>query len=162
MLPEWLAVNILPTGKDRTQNWSRLNYTGTTHSRKRVWILTGPKAVKLLLPSCFFHCSSCLPLSQNDTTLHSITWMNTSGSCLREQKIISFLTASMSLDSSPVLCFLRQVGKVSMFILAVRSLDVLGKGNPKAHWNTFAVFFFFSTLYSGLYTKFSCPHLLQL
>lgn len=161
MFPAWLPANILPKGKDR-EIWSRLNYTGSSHSRECEYsqCRPGPKALKLLLSSFFFHCSSCLPLNDNSTTLHPVTRKNTSGSCLRDsRKWISFFTASVSLDSSPVLWFLRQVGKVSMFSSYWQSGPwmSLAKETPK-HTGTPLQF---STLYSGLCTKFTCPHLLQ-
>lgn len=104
---------------------------------------------------------NCLPLSDSGTTLHSITWMNISDSCLRQQKLNLFpysiyvfrlLSCSMFSQAS-------WKGFHVQFILAVRLLDVCGKENLKANWNTFAVFF--STPYSGLCIRLSCPHLLQ-
>lgn len=117
MFPASLAAKISPTGKYRNLLKPELHrYHPFKEESENIQGRPGPKAVKPLLPAFFFHCFSYLPLSDNGTTLHPTTRMNTSGSCLRESRNwISSLTASMSLDSSPVLCFLRQVGKVSMF-----------------------------------------------
>lgn len=157
-----MAANLLPTGKERNSVKAELHRHHPFRDQSvNTQCRPEPRAVKLLSPFCFFHCSSCLPLNHNGTTLHPITWMNTSGSCLREQKInlipysicvFRFLSCSMLSQAS-------WKGFHVQFILAVRPLDVLGKGNPKAHWNTFAVLF--STPDSGLCTNFSCPHLLQ-
>lgn len=158
---DWLQISCQQA---KTEKFGQAWITQVLPIQGRKWEYSeagqGPKQWNSCYLFSFFTVPpNCLPLSDNGIPLHSITWMNTSDSCLRESKI-SFLTASVfRFLSCSMFSQASWKGVHVQFILAVRTLDVRGKENSKANWNTFAVFFFIP--YSGPCTKLSCPHLLQ-